>query len=184
MTPASATAARAAGSSDAVQEMNRWLLECLDIVVSLGAFRQDVAGDDPSAEILALTKPALRRVVAFEGLAFLEADRDRFDFPLLECDPPEAWDILQREIDAKIAEGVFGWALGRNHPVVVPARHAGGSVLLHALTTRSRVVGMFVGLLKDRHAYVPDASQKLVSILLMHCAGMLDSARLWQELEI
>ena len=57
-------------------------------------------------------------------------------------------------------------------------------MLLHALTTRSRVVGMFVGLLKDRHAYVPDASQKLVSILLMHCAGMLDSARLWQELEI
>jgi signal transduction histidine kinase/CheY-like chemotaxis protein len=184
VTPGLGNAAlKQAGSAEAVVEMNRWLLECLDIVISLGAFRQGATGEDPSADILALTKPALRRVVGFDALAFLESDRGRLDFPLLHCDPPEAWDILQREIDAKIGEGVFGWALHRNHPVVVPARHGGGSILLHALTTRSRVVGMFVGQLKERNAYVPDASQKLVSILLMHCANMIESARLWQELE-
>ena len=66
---------------------------------------------------------------------------------------------------------------------MVPARHTAGKILLHALTTRSRVVGMFVGQLEGRDGYVPDASQKLLSILLMHCADMLDSARLWQELE-
>jgi hypothetical protein len=108
-----------AGSTEAVVEMNRWLLECLDIVISLGAFRQGSTREDPSSEIVALTKPALRRVVAFETLAFLESDRNRLDFPFLHCDPPEAWDILQREIDAKIGAGVFGWALHRNHPVVV-----------------------------------------------------------------
>jgi two-component system, sensor histidine kinase len=185
VTPGIGNAAlKQAGSTEAVAEMNRWLLECLDSVISLGAFRQAEAGEDPSGDILAVTKPALRRVAAFDALAFLESDRGRLDFPLLDCDPPEAWDILQREIDAKIGEGVFGWALHRNNPVVVPARHGGGSVLLHALTTRSRVVGMFVGQLKERNAYVPDASQKLVSILLMHCANMMESARLWQELEI
>ncbi len=185
MTPGLSNAAlKQTGSTDAVAEMNRRLLECLDIIISLGAANQGATIEEPSADILARTKPALRRVVEFESLAFLESDQSRLDFPLLHCDPPEAWDILQRETDAMIAEGVFGWALRRNHPVVVPARHGGGSVLLHALTTRSRVMGMFVGQLKERNAYVPDASQKLVSILLMHCANMMESARLWQELEI
>ncbi|MEO7987230.1 MAG: ATP-binding protein [Gemmatimonadales bacterium] len=184
MVPASVTVAtRHAGSTDPVREMNRWLVECLDVVVSLGAFRQDAAGENSSAEVLALTRAALRRVITFESLAFLEADRDRLDFPLMQCDPPETWDILQRDIDAKVAEGVFGWALGRNHPIIVPAQHSGGSLLLHTLTTRSRVVGMFVGRLGERNAYVPDASQKLVSILLMRCADRLDGVRLWQELE-
>ncbi len=184
MTAAPRSAAlRQPGSSDAVTEMNRWLLDCLDIVVSLGA-HEAASSDDPAADVLGRTKPALRRVAAFESLAFLEADRSRLDFPLLHCDPPEAWDILQQEIESAVTEGVFGWALRRNHPVVVPARHGTGTVVMHVLATRSRVVGMFVGQLKERNAYLPDASQKLISILLMHCANMMESARLWQELEI
>jgi signal transduction histidine kinase/CheY-like chemotaxis protein len=181
-TPRSA-ALRQPGSSDAVIEMNRWLLDCLDIVVSLGA-HEAVSSDDPAMDVLGRTKPALRRVAAFDSLAFLEADRSRLDFPLLHCDPPEAWDILQQETESAVSEGVFGWALRRNHPVVVPARHGTGTIILHVLATRSRVVGMFVGRLEERNAYLPDASQKLISILLMHCANMMESARLWQELEI
>ena len=81
------SAVRQAASSDPVQEMNRWLLESLDIVVSLGGFRQGGLGDNPTAEILGLIKPALRRVVGFQSLAFLMADRDQFDFPAAAVRP-------------------------------------------------------------------------------------------------
>ena len=115
MVPVSTTVAtRHAGSTDPVREMNRWLVECLDVVVSLGAFRQDAAGENSPAEVLGLTRAALRRVITFESLAFLEADRVA-RFPADAVRPSETWDILQRDIDAKVAEGVFGWALGRNH---------------------------------------------------------------------
>ncbi len=170
-------------AEDALHTMNRWLLESLDSIVSLGGFQQGPDGRDPVRDILARTKPALRRVVAFDALAFLEADPGRLDFPLLDCDPADATAELEREVEHAIAEGVFAWALHRNHPVQVPSRNGGGDLVLHALATRSRVVGMFVGRLGARHAFVPDAAQKLVSILLMHSATMLESARLWQELE-
>jgi len=42
---------------------------------------------------------------------------------------------------------------------------------------------MFVGQLGDRHAFVPDAARKVLSILVMQCASMLEGARLWQEVE-
>jgi two-component system sensor histidine kinase/response regulator len=171
------------GSSAALQEMNRWLLESLDIVASLGAVRQGAVAEERVGDILARVKPALRRVLPFESLAFLKADPQALDFPIIECDPAEASYILQREVETAVDEGIFGWALQRFHPVVVPARSAKGSLLLHVLATRSGVIGMFVGLLPDRNAFVPDATQKLVSILLMQCANMLESARLWADLE-
>jgi signal transduction histidine kinase len=166
---------------DALETMNRWLLESLDHVASLGGFHQGRAGD-PVGDLLARVKPALRRVVPFEVVAFSEADPVRLDFSLLECDPADAAEALRQDVEVAIAEGVFAWALQQNHPVQVPARHGHGDLLLHALTTRSRVVGMFVGRLTERHTFLPDAAQKLISILLMHCATMLESARLWQEL--
>ena len=126
---------------------------------------------------------AIRRAVAFEAFAFLEADSGSLDFPILACDPPDAADVLRRDVEHAIAEGVFGWALHRNHAVQIPARFAQGDLLLHSLTTRSRVIGMFVGQLGDRRAFVPDAAQKVLSILVMQCASMLEGARLWQEVE-
>ena len=168
---------------DPVQTMNRWLLDSLDSVVSLGGFQQGAFGGRGVPDVLARTKPALRRVLPFEAFAFLEADPRRLDFTMLECDPPGTDTALHREIDHAVSEGVFGWALQRHHLVQVPARHGSGDFVLHALTTRSRIVGMFVGLLGERHAFVPDAAQKLVSILLMQCANTIESARLWQELD-
>lgn len=96
----------------------------------------------------------LRRVVAFDGLAFLKADQQALDFRFIECDPPAASHIPQREVDTAVGEGIFSWAL----------RHGNGSVLLHVLATRSGVIGRFVGLLPDRNACIPDASKKLVTV--------------------
>jgi hypothetical protein len=118
-----------------------------------------------------------------ESLAFLEADREALDFPspVIECDPPDISHILQREEENAVDVGIFEWALQRPQAVVVPARYAKGSVRLHVLATRAGVVGMFAG--PDPKAFVRDATQKLVTILLMHCANMLESARLWADLE-
>jgi signal transduction histidine kinase/ActR/RegA family two-component response regulator len=159
--------------------LNRWLLDCLDTVVALGASQGEPSHEDGIAEILERTTTALRRVHEFEALAFLEADAAGLDFPLIACDPPAARAAVEAEIERAIGAGLFGWALQRRHPVL--AAGAGGGVVLHVLATRSHVVGMFVGLLAEPTGFVPDASQKLVSVLLMNCASMLRSARLWQE---
>jgi signal transduction histidine kinase/FixJ family two-component response regulator len=163
--------------------MNRWLLDCLDVVASLGIVQPGLSGEESVPAILGITKPALRRLLDFRMLAFFAADRDSLDFPLLEADPPDAADGLRDEMEAQIRDGVFAWALHRSHPVTVPACTFDGSIMLHALATRSRVTGMFLGVLGDRHPFVPDACQKLISIVLLNCATMLESARLYRALQ-
>jgi signal transduction histidine kinase/HPt (histidine-containing phosphotransfer) domain-containing protein len=168
---------------DPVATMNRWLLECLDVVASLGTVRPGLAETESVPAILAATRPALHRLLSFRTLAFFAADRHALDFPLLDAEPADAAPRAQREMNRLIEDGVFSWALRHIHPVVVPAEDGAGSVMLHAMTTRSHVVGMFLGILDDRNPFVPDACQKLLSIILMHCANMLESAQLYEELQ-
>ncbi len=162
--------------------MNRWLLDGLDIVASVGVTEPGAGGDASRQAVLASARGALTRLLGCDGTAFFLFDAAAMDFHLVDCDPADRSTEVRREVDAQIADGTFAWALQRNHAVVVPAHHLGGSVILHVLATRSGVEGMFLGHLSDRHPFVPDACQKLVSIVLMNCASMVRSAKLWSEL--
>ena len=90
----------------------------------------------------------------------------------MEAEPPVAAAELQREVDEQVAAGVFAWAVQRTSAVQVPAAtHPDRRVLLHALATRSRVIGMFIGVGDAGLETTPEASSKLLSILLGNLAG-------------
>jgi signal transduction histidine kinase/CheY-like chemotaxis protein/HPt (histidine-containing phosphotransfer) domain-containing protein len=55
-------------------------------------------------------------------------------------------------------------------------------VVLHVLATPSRVVGMFMASLPDSSSFLPDVVQKVLSILLGHCAAVLETGMLYGEL--
>ena len=54
--------------------------------------------------------------------------------------------------------------------------------MLHALATRSRVLGMFVGVLPGPDQIIADVSLNLLSILLFQCANALENAALYQKM--
>jgi signal transduction histidine kinase len=95
----------------------------------------------------------------FHALAFFAVDQDGLDFPLIDVDPEPEAAAIREELEVQIRDGVFAWALRRAHPVIVPAPMLNGSVMLHALATRSRVTGIFLGVLSDRYPFVPDACE-------------------------
>jgi len=160
--------------------MNRWLLECLDAVTNLirppGTLPDE--GPDP---IYASTANALRRVIDFRALGFWIVDKDTHEFEPAYMDPDEDLDSLVRELEFQVDEGTFAWAVRHNSPVVVPAED-GGRVLLHVLATQSSVVGMFLGIPQRRNAFLPQASQKLISIMLAYCASVLETRSLHESL--
>jgi signal transduction histidine kinase/DNA-binding NarL/FixJ family response regulator len=160
-----------------------WLLDALDMVASLGAFRSARTRDEAPAVVVAAVRPVLRRLMEFQQSAFFLLEPDGLAFSRMDDEPAAAGPALQREMDELVAAGVFAWAVQRNAPVQVPARTCPGrTVLLHTLSTRSRVIGMFVGISADTLEHVPDANQKLLSILLGNCAAALESAQLYHEL--
>ena len=160
-----------------------WLLDALDMVAALGTFRSGQTREATPSAVLGAARPVLHRLIAFEQLGFFLLEPDGLGVRLVECEPAGAARGLQAELDGQVAAGVFAWAMQRNAPVIVPAAGSGeGSVLLHALCTRSRVLGMFVGIPRDDLQDLPDATGKLLSILLGNCASALESAELYHEL--
>ena len=160
----------------------RWVLEALDMVASLGTFRADQPREVAPGAILGAAKPVLRRLLEFDQAAFFLLEPDGLAFRLVDAEPPAAASTLEAEVDAQVAAGIFAWAVQRNAPVQVPSATLGDrTVLLHALATRSRVIGMFLGVAGESLQHTPDANQKLLSILLGNVAGALESAQLYHD---
>jgi signal transduction histidine kinase/CheY-like chemotaxis protein/HPt (histidine-containing phosphotransfer) domain-containing protein len=162
---------------------DQWLSDALDMVASLATFRGDQPRNLTPAVVLASARPVLRRLFTFERSAFLLLDADGLGFHLVDIDPPSSEMMLEQEMDALVAAGEFAFAAQRTAPVQVPTRTVeGGTVLLHTLATRSRVLGMFFGMADGSLAETPDVHYKLLSILLGNLGSALESCELYREL--
>ncbi len=167
--------------SDPARSMNRWLLDALEHVASVGIVQLGHENDS-QADLLAQAGSAIARIFPIEAGAFFLVNHDQVDFPLGWSDPPARGLELAAELETHVATGVFAWALHNNRPVLVPSATLGGTTLLHVLATRSGPVGMFLGTIADRAPFVPEGCQKLVSIVLTSCAINLRSEQLRAEL--
>ena len=165
-----------------LEEVNRWVLDSLDLVASLGDFHSRVNAEQDDAEILAATRAHLNRLFAFRAIAFFTVNEADFDFAMIDCEPGTDAALMQEEVDAQIGEGTFAWALNQNRSVLVPAKNYGNTLVLHTLATRSKVLGMFVGVLPEEALQVTDASLNLLSIILLNSANALESAALYRRI--
>ena len=161
-----------------LEDVNRWILDSLDMVTSLGDFQSSINYDQDYAKIFSATCSQLKRLMAFRAMAFLTVDNTDFDFVLTACQPVSDQEFMQKEVDYQIGEGTFAWALTQYRPVLVPAKYLGHTLVFHVLATRSRVVGMFVGGLAIDERHVTEASKSLLSILMLNSAYALESSAL------
>jgi signal transduction histidine kinase/ActR/RegA family two-component response regulator len=161
--------------------MNRWLLEALEHVASVGIVQLGHEADS-QADLLTQAGLALTRICPIDSAAFFLVNHEHVDFPLVWSDPSTRGPELITELEAHVSSGVFAWALHNNRPVIVPAATFGGAALLHVLATRSGPVGMFLGTIAERTPFIPEGCQKLVSIVLTSCATNLRSEQLRAEL--
>mgnify|MGYP006291368403 CR=1 FL=1 len=161
-----------------------WLHDALDAVASLGrAFHSEDGQALTPEDVFSATRSVLRRLADFRVMGLLSVDDEGLGFDLAVADPPEAREAILREVEHQTREKTFGWALYQDRPVLVPGSSLGRWVLLHVLSTPSRISGMFIGSLDSRTPFIPEMAQKVLSILLQHCAGSLESGHLYRELE-
>lgn len=165
------------------RDLKVWLNEALDGVAAVNrTLMSDPGRTATAADVFRAAKPAIRRLADFKALAFLTVEGEGLDFALEDIDPPHERLEISRELDHQVSEGTISWSLYQNRPVIVPGRHVGRWVLLNVLATPSRVVGMFVGGLANETGFLPDLSQKVLSILFADCASVIESQSLYAEL--
>ena len=165
-----------------LEEVNRWILDSLDMVVSLGDFQGSINYDQEVDKILSITWPHLRRLMSYQAMAFLMVDSTDQDFLVTACEPLGDKARIQKEIDALVEEGTFSWALNQNRAVLVPSRLHEYSMVMHVLATRSSIIGMFVGILSGRELEVTEASKSLLSIFLLNTAYAVESSQLYRKI--
>jgi len=167
-----------------LEETNRSILDILENAARLGDFQTSINQMDSSSAILEETYARIRSLIPVETAAFYLVDEGNSEFYLAECKPAEGEEFITKEVENYIENGMFGRAIREQRPILVSSLNPSKKILLHVLTTVSRVRGMFVGLLIPGKQEVPLVSLSLMSIILLHSANALESYELYNMIKV
>ncbi|MSM40618.1 MAG: response regulator [Geobacter sp.] len=160
-----------------LEEANRRYMSILDMLASSGDFHGNLNTAKDSAAIFRATHVQASRILSCRTIGCLES-MDDGTFELVSWDPEEGRDEIQAEIDAKIMDGTFAWALNRNQAILVPLSND-RTLLLHVIATRSHIRGMCVAILQGDSTAVDGAALNALSIVMYTCAYALESLALY-----
>jgi len=160
-----------------LEEANRRYMSILDMLASSGDFHGNLNTAKDSAEIFRATHVQASRILSCKTIGCLES-MDDGTFELVSWDPEDGRDEIQAEIDAKIMDGTFAWALNRNQAILVPL-NSDRTLLLHVIATRSHIRGMCVAILQGDSTAVDGAALNALSIVMYTCAYALESLALY-----
>lgn len=155
-----------------LQERNLYLEEChlrfvsvLEMLSSSCGFQADLNRNRDNASILRTTLQQIKRLLVFTYMGFY-INSDENDFELVEWDHADSKGELEREVEAKIMDGGFAWAINQNRPVLYQTLNSKNTLIMHVLSTQSRIRGMFVGILPGSQSTVDPSSLNALSIIL------------------
>lgn len=152
---------------------HNWILDSLDALASFQNSLSFAEGGGNRGPIFAAARDTIRRLIDLPVVAFLTVDPDGLNFSLEDCDPEGERPFIETEVERLIHEGAFAWVLKQNHVTLYPSSTSDRSLLLHVLASPSRTMGMFAGVVDTRRPCIPAAHQKLLSVVLLQCAGAL-----------
>lgn len=160
------------------EESTRFILETLELITSLGDCRGSVNRLESVTPILDEAESKITELIPFEAVTFYLVNEDTNDFEHHRTRPVGMSDFAYGETEYFINTGEFAWAVVEKRPMVAASRSKKSRFVLHAIGTRSRTRGMFIGLLPEG-TRVPDIKLSLLTLVLMDLAGSLESFHLY-----
>jgi len=165
---------------DYLERINQQYISTLDTLNSLGDIHGNVKQKRSPQHIFSSTRQYICRLAHFDLTAFLMVNEDNNSFEIDDCVPLNTSDGLQKTIDKLIDRGEFGWALNQNRICEPQLRMDGRRILLHVLASRTRIRGMFVGVLNETESVPSVMTLGLISAILYNSAYALESAMLYK----
>ncbi len=132
-------------------------------------------------EIFREAAAKMRSLESFGPLAFFIAHEDDPSLSPVFIDPPDSLSMLEREKLPLIEDRTIAWTLRQRKPVKVPSSDGRGTLFLHSLATSSQVLGIFMGILKDRDPEKTGEEEgatsypDFLSVLLATTAGLVEN---------
>ena len=155
----------------------------LEAAVHTGSFFAELDGGAEPREVLKLASRMVRSFVAFRYLSFYLIGEDGLGFDCVYSDSEGSKRWTEQELEFLVEDGTVAWALGRNKPVMVTARDEETHMMLHAMVTPNRVMGLFVGVLEFPPETLLDVAITFVTVVLGSTASVLLNAELYREVK-
>lgn len=162
-----------------LEATNSWLTRSLEALNAMGYMHGDAAENRDLAHIFELARESLNRIITLDTSAFLVVNEDDSNFSLESCYPDNNSSYIEKQIDHLIENGSFSWAINQNHTLLLPSHGKDRTILLHVLASRTRVRGMFLGLMPQGAEKPNEASRQFLSLILNNTAYALESAALY-----
>ncbi|MDQ8201227.1 ATP-binding protein [Pelagicoccus enzymogenes] len=135
-------------------------------------------------EVIQIAENELDSIQDFATIGFYLVDEKDGGFELHKTRPTTQYASFQSVVRSAIRQGAFAWALRQQKPLFWADDKTGKKLILHALSTRDRTLGMFIGLFEDVD---PSEQHNIVlnqiSLTLTLTATTLDALVLRSELQ-
>lgn len=160
------------------ETLNRRDADALNILHEINCILSTTENNQDRELVFSSLKDYFNRLLEFEFVAFFYADNEDSSFSLADyskdIDLETILDLEKNVVD----NGEFAWAISQNRPVLVDHTDPGKAVLLHALSTKTRVRGMFMAVMSKTH--LPTSScLNLLSTFCQSAAHLLESIDLY-----
>ncbi|HEY3276412.1 MAG TPA: response regulator [Syntrophorhabdaceae bacterium] len=168
---------------DYLEEVQRFTVDALEMAAYLGDFQSNISTRQDPSIILTETGVRVRSLIPFRTIGFYLVNEANSDFYLADCVPEKDKTYLAEEIDFLINNGTFAWSLRENRAIRASTRDFEGQIILHVLTTNSRIRGLFCGILSQGEKNIPAVSLSLLSIIMLNSANALESLQIYEMLK-
>jgi len=148
------------------------------MAASLGDFQKSINGLRDVTLILEETHSKIASLIPFQIMTFYLVNEEDNDFIHARTTPSCFADYMIKEIEKLIEKGIFAFSLREKRPTRISSSNRKKQFILHALSTRSRIRGMFIGLVEEKSG-VTEASLSLLSIILLNSANAIESFHLY-----
>jgi len=165
-----------------LEENRRLIQNALEMALSLGDFQKNINKAYGPENILREAEKRVRYLIPFDAMAFYLVAQDQADFTLASCEPADKKQFIENQVSYMIDKGFFAWAIRERRGVSISSHDHSKQLMLHVISTYSRIRGMFVGVLPDQKNLLPDRSMTVLSIILLNTANALESLEFYRLL--
>ncbi len=162
-----------------LENLAKWHLYSLELLASLGELHHSASQNGGPDKIFKIATEHLLKIIEFDAVAFYLVDEPDADFIIKYISPEDTRQIIQKNVDHRIDDGSFAWAVNQNRPVVIKSTEGNQNLILHVLSTKRRVRGMFAGLIKVTAPRLEETIQYTLSIIMQNTANALESMALY-----
>ncbi len=169
---------------DHLEEVNRYTVEMLEQTLTLFDFNlrhQIEHYNYNKAHLLEDAEYRVRQIVPLRDVAFFLVNEENFEFDLAHVSKYTNQDFVNNEVERLIDSWAFSWALRKKRPLFFASDYPDVQVVLHVMTTSTRIRGMFFGTVaKEKVKKIPEVSLLLFSTTLLVCSNFLESIELYE----